>query len=92
MPKLLQCEYEAPVGFVNLRNRLKETNIQPEALSLLLSMLKFDPKERITCKDALSSPYFADCFKKDFNETYRRTFESSTFFNSELKSSEPKKQ
>lgn len=90
IPKLLQCEYEAPSGFTSLRSRLKEADIRPDALSLLLSMLKFDPKERITCKEALKSPFFADCFKRDFHDIYRWSFESSNCFNSELKSSEPK--
>ena len=90
IPKLFQSDYEIPIGFTNLRERLKETKIESDALNLLLSMLKFDPIDRVTCKEALKCSYFSDCFKREFHDSYRRAFETSTIFNSELKSSEHK--
>lgn len=73
----------------NLRERLKESKISKEALQLLFLMLKFDPKNRISCRDALKSEYFSECSKKEFQELYPRLFETSNFFNLELKSIEP---
>ena len=34
----------------------------PEALDLLSKMLNLDPKKRITAKEALQHPFFADCY------------------------------
>ena len=87
IPKCLLEGYQ-PTG-PNLRDRLKESKITKEASNLMFSMLEFDPKKRITCREALKSEYFAECSKKQFYELYRRLFETSNFFNSELKSSEP---
>lgn len=89
IPKLLQCEYNPADTVQSLRDRLKKTSIDSNGLSLLFSMLKFDPNDRITCRTALKSKYFEDCFKKDFHEKYQRAFETSSLFNSEFKSSDP---
>lgn len=91
IPQSLKTEYQPQSNTTNLRNRLKETNIKPDAIELLFDMLKFDTKERITCKESLESNYFAECSRTEFQRAFRRAFESSTFFNSEFKSSEPKK-
>lgn len=91
IPQTLKTDYQPQSNTTNLRSRLKETNIKPDAMALLFDMLKFDTKERITCKEALESNYFAECSRNEFQRAFRRAFESSTFFNSEFKSSEPKK-
>lgn len=74
----------------NLRDRLNESEMPKEASQLLFSMLTFDPKKRIKCREALKSEYFAECGKKEFYEVYRKLFETASFFNLELKSSEPR--
>ena len=90
IPQCLREAYQPTCP--NLRDRLKESKIPKEASQLLFSMLEFDPKKRITCRDALKSDYFAECAKKEFYELYRRLFETAMFFNLELKSSEPRQQ
>ena len=91
IPQSLKADYRPQSITTSLRNRLKETNIKPDAMELLFKLLKYDTKERITCKEALESNYFADCSRNEFQRAFRRAFETSTFFNSEFKSSEPKK-
>ena len=90
IPPCLREGYQATSP--NLRERLKESQITKEASQLLFSMLQFDPKKRITCREALKSAYFSECGKKEFYEYYRRIFETGNFFNLELKSSEPRQQ
>lgn len=91
VPQCLKIDYRPQSNTANLRNRLKETNIKADAFELLFKMLKFNINERITCKEALESDYFAECSRTEFQRVFRKSFETSTFFNSELKSSEPKK-
>lgn len=91
IPQSLKSDYHPQSTTINLRNRLKETSIKSDAMELLFSMLKFDTEERITCKEALKSNYFAECARTEFQRAFRRAFETSNFFNCEFKSSEPKK-
>ena len=42
--------------------------LDPDALSLLIKMLKKNPHERISATDALNHPYFANIFDEDEEE------------------------
>lgn len=92
IPSSLKSDYKPQIGTTSLIDRLKETKINQKASELLLSMLEFDPRRRINCRDALKSNFFADCTRNDFKVAFRAAFEHSTFFNLEFKSSEPKNQ
>ena len=38
-------------------------SIDPVGRDLLIKMLQLDPRKRISCKDAMNHPYFADIKK-----------------------------
>lgn len=91
VPQCLTSGYKPQINTTSLRNRLKETNISQKAMDLLFSMLEFDTKKRITCREALRSSYFDECSRSEFQSAFRNCFENSNFFKFEFKSSEPKK-
>lgn len=92
IPKSLKIGYlkqsQQSIHDNSLRNRLK--NCAPkisQAVDLLFKLLAFDPLKRLSCDEALNIPYFEECRSKQFQENYRKCFETSECFKFEFKSS-----
>ena len=93
IPKSLKIGFlkqsQQSVNENSLRNRLKNCTpkISQADIDLLFKLLKFNPLKRLSCKEALNIPYFEECGSKQFQENYRKCFETSECFKFELKSS-----
>ncbi len=59
------------MNFVNLEKEWK--TISPEAIDLIKQLLTYDPKKRISCREALESPWLKKYEDKTSEENFLKT-------------------